>query len=113
MRQSLTKIQYETLQFIKKFINSKGYSPSLNEIGKHFKIASISSTWLRVENLRKKRYLIKQKNSSRSIQLNSNIEKQIIKFVKNFNPSLFNHRDRYKQLIDILKKYKKELETVK
>ena len=106
---TLTKIQKETLNFIQNFILKNGYAPSIHEIMKKFNLKSQSSAWGRINWLCKKGYLTKKKDIARSIVIVNDVEKDIIEFVKNFNPRIFNHRERYRNLIDILKKYQNQI----
>ena len=65
----LTKRQKQILDFIEKFVKEKDYAPSLEEIGRHFKLAK-STIHEHVETLRTKGYLNKIENQPRSIELN-------------------------------------------
>jgi len=66
--ETLTKKQKQILDFIKKFIKQKGYSPSLEETAQHFKLA-ISTIHEHMENLKQKEYLEKLENKARSIEI--------------------------------------------
>ncbi|MBU0998769.1 LexA repressor, partial [Patescibacteria group bacterium] len=55
----LTKKQRKILNYIKKFIGKKQYSPSLEEIRRHFKLSSKSTAHYYIEALREKGYLNK------------------------------------------------------
>jgi len=65
----LTKRQKQILDYIKRFINEKNYSPSLEEIKRHFNLASRSTIHYHIESLRKKGYLNKLDNQARAIEL--------------------------------------------
>ena len=65
----LTPKQKPIFEYIKKYIKKKGYSPSLEEIGKRFGLVK-STVHQHIEALRKKRYLKKTLNQPRSIELN-------------------------------------------
>jgi repressor LexA len=65
----LTKRQKEILDFITRFVDEKGYSPSLMEIAKHFKLSSVATVHKHVDNLRKKGYVTKTWNANRSLDL--------------------------------------------
>lgn len=69
----LTPKQKQILEFIKKYIKQKRYSPSLEEVGKHFKLAK-STVHEHVEGLKQKGYLDKTENQARSIQVNKKIK---------------------------------------
>src|SRR3972149_5739277 len=62
-----SKRQAEVLEFIVKFQKARGYSPSLSEIAKHFKV-SVPTIHQHVAYLRKKNLLLMQKGRRRSIQ---------------------------------------------
>lgn len=64
----LTKRQKQILDFIKSSTSNKGYSPSLEEIAKHFKLSSPATVHEHVENIRKKGFLGKKENQHRSIE---------------------------------------------
>lgn len=65
----LTKRQKQILDFITRFVDEKGYSPSLMEIGKHFGLSSVATVHKHVENLKKKGYVQKVWNANRSLDL--------------------------------------------
>jgi repressor LexA len=82
----LTKKQKETLDFINCQVESNGYSPSLDEIRKHFKLASISTAQYYVKKLEKEGYLKKEFNQPRSIRINSDqIINNIPKITESFS----------------------------
>jgi len=61
----LTKRQKQILDYIKKFIKEKNYSPSFEEIRKHFRFVSKSTVHHHIETLKEKGYL----NRARTIEL--------------------------------------------
>lgn len=61
----LTKRQKQILDYIKKFIKDKNYSPSFEEIRKHFRFVSKSTVHHHIETLKEKGYL----NHARTIEL--------------------------------------------
>jgi len=65
----LTKRQREILDFITRFLDEKGYSPSLEEIGSHFNLSSVATVHKHVDNLRKKGLVRKSWNANRSLEL--------------------------------------------
>lgn len=67
----LTKRQKEVLDFIKKYSEKRGYAPSLEEIQKHFKLASVSTAHFHVNKLRDGGYLDKSENKARAISVSS------------------------------------------
>ena len=67
----LTKRQKQILDFIAEFIHREGYSPSMEEIGEHFQIASLNAVFKHLEALEARGYLRRDANRARSIELAS------------------------------------------
>ncbi len=67
MKKQLTERQEEILTFIKQFLESNGYPPTLREIGKRFNIVSTFGVKRHLEALVKKGYLNIESNASRGI----------------------------------------------
>jgi len=65
----LTKRQKQILDFIENFIKNKDYSPSLEEIKKHFRLKSVSNIHDHLKKLQKEGYLNREINRPRSIGL--------------------------------------------
>ena len=65
----LTKRQKEILDFLEEFGEENGYSPSFEEIARHFGYTSLATVHEHLENLRSKGYIRKSYNASRSIEL--------------------------------------------
>lgn len=65
----ITKKQKEVFDFIKTYSKSNGYAPSLEEIQKKFKLASVSTAHFHVAKLKKAGYLEKIKNKARAISV--------------------------------------------
>jgi len=65
----LTRRQRQILDFIKEFIAAKGYSPSLEEIGKDVGLSSLATVHVHLRNLDKKGLIRHRKNRSRAIEL--------------------------------------------
>ncbi|MCP6726516.1 MAG: transcriptional repressor LexA [Patescibacteria group bacterium] len=65
----LTKKQKETLEYIERFIKSKGYSPSLEDIRKHFKLSSRSTVHEHINELKEKGYINKLDYQTRGIEI--------------------------------------------
>lgn len=63
---TITPKQKQVLDFIKSFVKDNGYSPSLNEIGRHFQ-KSISTAQHFVEELENRGFLQKTDNIARGI----------------------------------------------
>lgn len=67
----LTPKQKPIFEYIKKYIKEKEYSPSLEEVGRHFKLAK-STIHQHVETLKEKGYLSKLNYQARSIEILGN-----------------------------------------
>lgn len=72
-----SKRQAEILDFVSKFQRSRGYSPSLKEIAKDFKI-SIPTVHQHITYLRKKNLLSAHKGKKRSIQTFNDQKRDIV-----------------------------------
>jgi len=64
----LTKRQKQVLDFIADYQGRRGYAPSLDEMRKKFKLASVSTAHFHVSKLRDLGYLSKEENKPRSIK---------------------------------------------
>jgi repressor LexA len=65
---ALTRRQREIYDFIRGFVEEKGYSPSLEEIGAAFGLSSVATVHKHVQHLVEKRFLRKAWNRSRSVE---------------------------------------------
>lgn len=65
----LTKRQEEVLKFIKEFIVSKGYPPTVREIGESLGLSSPATTFSHISQLEEKGYIRKSGNKNRAIEL--------------------------------------------
>jgi repressor LexA len=65
---ALTRRQREIYDFICEFVNENGYSPSLEEIGAHFQLASVATVHKHIQHLVAKGFLRKAWNRSRSLE---------------------------------------------
>lgn len=65
---ALTRRQREILEFLKDFISSNGYSPSLEEIAAHFGLSSVATVHKHVQHLLEKGVVRNVANSSRSVE---------------------------------------------
>lgn len=63
----LTKPQKQVLDFVTDYQKHKGYAPSLDEMRKKFKLASVSTVHFHISKLREAGYLDKEKNKPRAI----------------------------------------------
>jgi repressor LexA len=61
---SLTKSQQALLQFIKEYIQNNGHSPTFRQIQSHFGFASLGSVSGYIKQLKKKGWLLDQKQAS-------------------------------------------------
>ena len=68
----MTKRQKQVFDFITSYSKKRGYSPSLEEIQKHFKFASVSTAHFHVKKLQDLGLLEKEYNKPRSIALYEN-----------------------------------------
>ena len=67
----ITKKQKEVLSFVENYNKKNGYSPSLEEIRKRFKLSSVSTAHYYIKQLDKLGYLEKEENHPRSISLSN------------------------------------------
>lgn len=67
----LTKRRKEVLDFMKTYLKKNGYSPSLQEIQKKLKLASVSTAHFHVSKLQDGGYITKQSGRARGIEANS------------------------------------------
>jgi len=65
----LTKRQKQTLDFIRSYSQKKGYAPSLEEIGSHLGLSSVSTAHHHVRALRELGYLQKENHQPRAINV--------------------------------------------
>src|SRR3989344_3192261 len=69
----LTKRRKEVLDFMKTYLKKNGYSPSLQEIQKKLKLASVSTAHFHVSKLQDEGYITKTGGKARSIQTRENV----------------------------------------
>lgn len=72
---SLTEKQEEIIDYIKRFIESEGYPPSIAEIGDHFKITAASS-YNHLLAIKKKGYVDWETGRARTLRLTESAIKQ-------------------------------------
>lgn len=65
----LTKRQKSIFQFIEDYLEANDYSPSLEEIGAHFGIASMNGVHKHLKVLEERGYIRRMSNKARSIQI--------------------------------------------
>lgn len=66
---ALTKRQKQIFDFVTRFIDENGYSPSLEEIGREFGLSSVATVHKHVTNLVRKGLLRRTWNQNRSIDI--------------------------------------------
>ena len=67
--EELTKRQNEILTYIKKFIVSNGYPPTVREIGEALDVSSPATIHAHLQNLEEKGWIKKQGSKNRAIEL--------------------------------------------
>lgn len=65
----LTRRQREILDYLTEFIEHRGYSPSLEEIGRRFGLSSLATVHKHLTNLQEKGFIKRAWNRSRSVEL--------------------------------------------
>jgi repressor LexA len=65
----LTQKQREVYEFIREKIHSRGYGPTVREIGSHFQISSPNGVMCHLKALEKKGLIVREPNMSRAITL--------------------------------------------
>jgi DNA (cytosine-5)-methyltransferase 1 len=68
----LTKKQKRVLSYIESYRDKRGYSPSLEEIRKHFRLSSVSTAHHYIKKLQQGGYLKKEENQPRAINVCDN-----------------------------------------
>lgn len=68
----LTRRQREILNFIERFIEVNQYSPSIQEIGRHFGLTSTATIHKHLQNLMEKNMIKRAPNRSRSLEIADN-----------------------------------------
>lgn len=67
----LTKKQKKVLDFVKGFIEKNGYAPSLKEVQKKFKLASVSTAHYYMQKLEEEGYITREENRARSVEVSA------------------------------------------
>ncbi len=81
----LTPRQKQILDFVKSYTKEKGYSPSLENIKKKFRLKSVSNIHQHIQSLETKGYLQKQKNQPRSIEISKSEQLVRIRLLGNIS----------------------------
>lgn len=71
---NLTKRQKEILDYLQTFIKKKGYSPTVEEIRRHFKLSAISTVHEHLKTLENKKFVKKSEHKARGIELINSTE---------------------------------------
>ena len=66
---SLTKKQKQIFDYIKSFIEKKGYSPTLEELKKHLRLKALSGVYQHVDALIDKGYIMRDENATRGLSV--------------------------------------------
>jgi len=66
---SVTRRQKEVLDYLRAFIAQRGYSPSLEEIGAHFGLASPNAVFKHLQALERRGFIRRHTHSARSIEV--------------------------------------------
>ena len=67
--EQLTKRQSDTLKFVKEYIVSHGYPPTVREIGKAINVSSPATVQAHLNHLANKGYIRKENTKNRTIEL--------------------------------------------
>jgi repressor LexA len=65
----ITKRQKELLDYLRAYIQARGYAPTLDEIGRHFGLSSLATVHKHLLNLERKRRIRRVANHSRALEL--------------------------------------------
>jgi len=66
---SLTKKQKQIFDYIKSFIEKKGYSPTLEELKKHLRLKALSGVYQHIDALIDKGYIMRDENATRGLSI--------------------------------------------
>lgn len=65
----ITRRQKEILDFLRNFLERRGYSPTLEEIAAHFQMASLNGVYKHLRALERRGFIRRLANQARSIQI--------------------------------------------
>ena len=65
----LTRRQKEILDFLSRYIERRGYAPTIEEIGDHFGLSSLATVHKHLTNLQEKGLIKRAWNRSRALEL--------------------------------------------
>ncbi|HBP10379.1 MAG TPA: repressor LexA [Nitrospina sp.] len=90
----LTKRQREIYEYLKEHIRSKGYAPSIAEIGKQFQLRSPATVHKHLVHLQQKGLIRKQHNLSRAIEVVEKPEYSLLGYIAAGEPiEVLDHRE--------------------
>jgi repressor LexA len=69
----MTKRQKELVEFLRGYIDDHGYAPTLDEIGRHFGLASLATVHKHLRNLEHKGFIKRLANHSRAMELSPTV----------------------------------------
>jgi len=65
----MTRLQKEMLDYLRTYIDGHGYAPTLEEIGRHFALASLATVHKHLQNLERKGLIRRLPNQSRALEV--------------------------------------------
>ena len=65
----MTKRQKQMLDYLREYIEQHGYAPTLGEIGRHFRLASLATVHKHLRNLQRKRLIKRLPHQSRALEV--------------------------------------------
>jgi repressor LexA len=65
----MTRRQKELVDYLREYIQTHGYAPTLEEIGRHFSLASLATVHKHLQNLQRKGVIRRLPNQSRALEL--------------------------------------------
>src|SRR5881296_2137810 len=68
-RTMMTKRQKQVLDYLREYIDQHGYAPTLEEIGRHFRLASLATVHKHLRNLQRKRLIKRLPHQSRALEV--------------------------------------------
>ncbi len=65
----MTKRQKQLLDYLRSYIDEHGYAPTLEEIARHFRLASLATVHKHLRNLQRKRLIKRLPHQSRALEV--------------------------------------------
>lgn len=98
-----TKKQMEMLDFIKNFIDEKGYSPSFREIAKGSNLTSLGTVQKYMENLAERNLIKMQVNKKRAVEITGADERLLAaRIQKSYKAASLSEKQIIKKAMNIL-----------